>query len=136
MEALMLALRVAPDAAERSRVLAIMIRRSIESDDPAVRSPHRANQLAEELVRLAGDEDPAALSVLATARAEAGKMDEAAALLERAIAFAQRRGPQALLPQLLRQRDALRSRREDQPAGPESPGMNAAPGGEPQGGSG
>jgi len=114
-QALLRALPVAPGEGERIRILTVLVRQSLESDDERVRSPAGAGRFAEELVRLTGGSDPAALSVLAMARIAQGDLAAAEELLDLAIVHARRREQHDVLSVLLNQKASLDARRLQEP---------------------
>ena len=81
------------------------------AEDPALRDPARALELAEGLVQR--EENPWSLHLLSVAQASAGRDDEALETALRARAAAEDQDNQALLAEIDRTLSALRARRAD-----------------------
>jgi tetratricopeptide (TPR) repeat protein len=77
-------IRLRPGAVLVANALAWLL---ATTDDPELRNPYLAVQLAERAARQSGERDPRILDTLAAAYADAGRHEEAAAVAERALAL-------------------------------------------------
>ena len=83
------ALGAAPAFEEQAQIVPPLVRLLATCPDPQVRDLAAATNLATEFVERAGGQDPAALDMLASVHAEAGRFDQAMTIAERALKIAE-----------------------------------------------
>jgi tetratricopeptide (TPR) repeat protein len=112
------ALAAAPRPIDAVQVTTRLIRFLAHCPDPAHRDVGQAVLLAEGLADATGSRDPAALDVLASVYAEAGRRDDAIATAERALDLARGRGADDLAAAIEARLAGYRSRAAPSPAPP------------------
>jgi tetratricopeptide (TPR) repeat protein len=112
------AIAVAPRPIDRAAVTTRLIRFLAHCPDPGHRDLAQAILLAEGLADATGRRDPAALDVLASVYAEAGRRDDAITTAERALDLARGRGADDLAAAIEARLAGYRNRAAPSPAPP------------------